>query len=186
MYFFDVMSTLIYDPFLRDVPKGMGMSLHDFLSDKDGTAWIDFEKGLIDEEGFAKRFSKDGRQAYAMRDIIWENYRWIDGMKELLQSLRAQGAVICTLSNYPIWYEELDSRMNLSEFVDHHFVSYRIGHRKPSAQTYQIPLQKMQCDPKDAIFIDDREVNCAAARELGMKGIRFYHTQKLKEDLCLI
>ena len=52
MYFFDVMSTLIYDPFLHDVPKGLGMSLHDFLSDKDGTAWIDFEKGLIDHIGF--------------------------------------------------------------------------------------------------------------------------------------
>jgi len=186
MFFFDVMSTLIYDPFLQDVPKGMGMSLHDFLSDKDGLAWIDFEKGLIDEAGFAARFSKDGKQAYAMRDIIWANYRWIDGMQDLLRALRQKGHTLCTLSNYPDWYEQLDAQMQLSDFVDHHFVSYRIGYRKPNPLSYQIPLKEMQCDPKDAIFIDDREGNCAAARALGMRGIRFYNAPQLQEELCMI
>jgi HAD superfamily hydrolase (TIGR01509 family) len=183
MYFFDVMSTLIYDPFLRDVPKEMGLSLRGFLADKDRFAWIDFELGTIDEKGFAQRFSSDGKQAYLMRDIIWKNYRWIEGIPELLTNLRAKGHTICTLSNYPVWYQELDKRMGLSQYVDHHFVSYQIGVRKPALDAYRIPLKTMNCDPRDAIFIDDRLENCTAAQSLGIRAIQFQNTTQLLEEL---
>ena len=182
-YFFDVMSTLIYDPFLIDVPKELNQDVRTFLSDKDRYAWIDFEMGNIDEAEFARRFSKDGKQAYIMRDIIWANYRWIDGMKELLISLREQGHTICTLSNYPTWYHELDRRVSLSPFIDHHFVSYQLHARKPNKKAYTIPLNTMKCSPKQAIFIDDRKENCDAANELGIRAILFHNAAQLKEEL---
>ena len=182
-YFFDVMSTLIYDPFLIDVPKELNQNLQTFLSDKDRYAWIDFEMGDIDEQEFARRFSKDGKQAYIMRDIIWSNYRWIDGMKELLISLRKEGHTICTLSNYPTWYHELDRRVSLSSYVDHHFVSYRLRARKPNPKAYTIPMSKVQCTPEQAIFIDDRKENCDAAQQLGIRGIVFQNAAQLIEVL---
>ena len=182
-YFFDVMSTLIYDPFLIDVPRELNQDLRTFLSDKDRYAWIDFELGDIDEAEFARRFSKDGKQAYAMRDIIWANYRWLDGMKELLISLREQGNTICTLSNYPTWYHELDRRVSLSPYVDHHFVSYKLRARKPSPKAYTIPLETVKCTPEQAIFIDDRKENCEAAQALGIRAILFQNAIQLKEEL---
>jgi FMN hydrolase / 5-amino-6-(5-phospho-D-ribitylamino)uracil phosphatase len=182
-YFFDVMSTLIYDPFLIDVPKELNQDLRTFLSDKDRYAWIDFELGNIDEAEFARRFSADGTQAYTMRDIIWNRYRWLDGMQELLLSLRAQGHTICTLSNYPSWYHELDRRVQLSNYVDHHFVSYKLRARKPSPEAYTIPLKTMKCTPEHAIFIDDRPENCEAAQRLGIRAIQFHNAPQLKEEL---
>ena len=182
-YFFDVMSTLIYDPFLIDVPRELNQDLRAFLSDKDGSAWIEFELGNIDEAEFARRFSKDGTQAYIMRDIIWSRYRWLEGMKELLISLREQGNTICTLSNYPTWYHELDRRVELSPYIDHHFVSYQLRARKPSPQAYTIPLETMKCTPQHAIFIDDRKENCDAAQKLGIRAILFQNATQLKEEL---
>ncbi|MEC7987174.1 MAG: HAD family phosphatase [Myxococcota bacterium] len=183
VYLFDVMSTLVYDPFLKDVPKAFGISLSDFFRGKDRYAWVDFENNLIDEAGFAKRFSSDGQAAYRMRDVIFENYRWNEGMKELLISLRAEGHTLCTLSNYPVWYEFLDDKVGLSQHMDHSFVSYRMGVRKPDPLAYTIPLNTLNIDAKDAIFIDDRFENCAAARLLGMRAIQFQNIDQLLEEL---
>lgn len=46
---FDIMDTLVRDPFYQDVPAFFGMSLKELIDCKHPTAWIEFEKGLIDE-----------------------------------------------------------------------------------------------------------------------------------------
>ena len=182
-YFFDVMNTLIYDPFFSDVPKKLNRTLREFLADKDRYAWIEFELGTLTETEFAKRFSTDGNQAYMMRDILFAHYRWLDGMKEILSDLRTHGHRICTLSNYPIWYEVLNTKMDLSSFVDQHFVSYQIGSRKPDPKAYLYPLKAMNCQPDKAVFIDDRKENCDAASALGIHSILFHNADQLRREL---
>ena len=183
MYFlFDVMSTLIYDPFFVDVPRAFQTSLSTFLKNKDRFAWIDFESNRIDEQGFAQRFSPDPTDALRMREAIFANYRWLDGMKKLLQQLRAQGHSISTLSNYPCWYEELRARMELDSFVDHHFVSYQIEARKPDVQIYAHVLRTLEIDADQAVFIDDRAENVHAAQSLGITSFCFEDAQKLQQQ----
>ena len=183
MYFlFDVMSTLIYDPFFVDVPRAFGVSLKEFLKDKNRYAWIDFESGSIDEQEFARRFSPQPDDAFRMREAIFSGYRWIDGMQELLQILRAQGHSIATLSNYPSWYDVLNQRMCIDSFVDQHFVSYRIQARKPDAQIYHYVLQKIGVEANQAVFIDDREENVSAARSLGMSAFLFSSAETLQKE----
>ena len=46
---FDIMDTLVRDPFYEDVPAFFGMSLKELIDCKHPTAWAEFEKGLIDE-----------------------------------------------------------------------------------------------------------------------------------------
>ncbi|RDY01813.1 Flavin mononucleotide hydrolase 1, chloroplatic [Mucuna pruriens] len=58
---FDIMDTLVRDPFYQDVPAFFGMSLKELLDCKHPTAWLEFEKGLIDEMELARKFFKDGR-----------------------------------------------------------------------------------------------------------------------------
>eukprot|EP00268_Persea_americana_P025644 TRINITY_DN24982_c0_g1_i1.p2 TRINITY_DN24982_c0_g1~~TRINITY_DN24982_c0_g1_i1.p2 ORF type:complete len:155 (+),score=41.67 TRINITY_DN24982_c0_g1_i1:34-465(+) len=58
---FDVMDTLVRDPFYQDVPAFFGMPMKELLETKHPTAWIEFEKGLINEMELAKKFFKDGR-----------------------------------------------------------------------------------------------------------------------------
>ena len=47
---FDVMSTLVYDPFWKDLPEALNMDLKTWLMDKDRHAWVEFEKGNIHNE----------------------------------------------------------------------------------------------------------------------------------------
>ncbi|KAA8538920.1 hypothetical protein F0562_025612 [Nyssa sinensis] len=46
---FDVMDTIVRDPFYQDVPAFFRMSLKELIECKHPTAWIEFEKGLINE-----------------------------------------------------------------------------------------------------------------------------------------
>ncbi|KAB1209517.1 hypothetical protein CJ030_MR6G007363 [Morella rubra] len=46
---FDIMGTIVRDPFYEDVPAFFGMSLKELVECKHPTAWIQFEKGIIDE-----------------------------------------------------------------------------------------------------------------------------------------
>ncbi|KAL0552026.1 hypothetical protein IC582_011119 [Cucumis melo] len=58
---FDIMDTLVRDPFYDDVPAFFRMPMEELLELKDPTVWIEFEKGLIDEAELEKRFFKDER-----------------------------------------------------------------------------------------------------------------------------
>ena len=59
---FDVMSTLVYDPFMVDLPAFLGMSFDELLASKHPTAWMEFERGEIDEATYLDKFFADGPQ----------------------------------------------------------------------------------------------------------------------------
>ena len=172
-FLFDVMGTLIYDPFFREVPRVLQQPLMEFLKDKDRYAWIDFESGTIDEAGFINRFSARPDDAIRMREIIFTHYRWLEGMRSLLQELSEQGHTICTLSNYPSWYTVLRRKMNLDAVVQHHFVSYELGVRKPKPQIYHKVLNRLEIEPHEAVFVDDRLENVTAAQKVGIHAYHF-------------
>lgn len=46
---FDIMDTVVRDPFYKDIPAFFGMSFNELIDCKNPTSWIEFEKGLIDE-----------------------------------------------------------------------------------------------------------------------------------------
>jgi hypothetical protein len=43
------MDTIVRDPFYKDIPAFFQMSFNQLIDSKHPTAWIEFEKGLIDE-----------------------------------------------------------------------------------------------------------------------------------------
>ena len=102
---FDVMSTLVYDPFYVDLPNAFHCSLRELLRGRDRTAWIEFERGEITQEQFFQRFfgARAEIDGAKMLSVMLNNYRYLDGIEELLLALRGK-AVLTTLSNYPIWF----------------------------------------------------------------------------------
>src|SRR5690606_39387774 len=57
----DVMDTLVYDPFRREIPAFFGLTLPELLAQKHPTAWVRFEHGELDEEALFASFFADGR-----------------------------------------------------------------------------------------------------------------------------
>jgi len=54
--------------------------------------------------------------------------------------------------------------------------------RKPNPEAFKLILKKMNVLPEQTIFVDDKQENVNAARELGIKAVLFVNNQKLKEE----
>ena len=182
---FDVMSTLVYDPFPTEMLAFFGLTLPQMTAQRHPTAWVDFESGKLGEDEFYEIFLAgdpmiDGD---AMRRMLQDTYCYIPGMEELLGSLKAQGVPMHAVSNYPVWFELIEQKLGLSRYLDHAFVSHDMGVRKPAPQAYVIPAETLGVRPSDCIFVDDREANCAGARGVGMRAVRFESAPHLARAL---
>lgn len=181
----DVMSTLVRDPFYVDIPAFFGMSLARLLEEKDPTAWLDFEHGTIEEEDLFERFFRDRRRidGPGLRSVTFAGYRLLPGIVPLLSELRGAGIEMHALSNYPVWYHEIEARTRLSRFLSWSFVSCDMGHRKPDPSAYLLPLERLGADPSEVVFVDDNERNVEAASALGIESIRFTGAEDLRSQL---
>jgi HAD superfamily hydrolase (TIGR01509 family) len=182
----DVMGTLVHDPFFVEVPQFFGMPLHELIAVKHPTSWLRFEHGEIDEaqvirEFFADRRSFDGE---GLKAAMRSAYRFLPGIEPLLQQLHAAGVPMHALSNYSQWYELIEEAVSLSRWVQWSFVSCKTGVRKPAAAAYEAALAALGVPASQCLFIDDREVNCEGARAVGMHAVRFTSVTALEPELA--
>ncbi|XP_013590433.1 PREDICTED: uncharacterized protein LOC106298842 [Brassica oleracea var. oleracea] len=182
---FDVMDTIVRDPFYQDIPAFFGMPMKVLLECKHPTAWIEFEKGLIDEDELARKFFIDGRDfdLEGLKDCIRSGYSYLDGMQELLQALRDDNLEIHAFTNYPIWYKMIEDKLKLSAYLSWTFCSCITGKRKPDPEFYLEVVEHLGVEPCDCVFIDDRPSNVKCAVEIGMRGLCFENADSLRKDL---
>jgi FMN hydrolase / 5-amino-6-(5-phospho-D-ribitylamino)uracil phosphatase len=171
----DVMGTLVVDPFYEVMPAFFDMTLEQLVRVKHPTAWTRFERGELAEPDFLAIFFADGRpyDSAGFTARVRESYRWIEGMESLLEALHSRGVEMHTLSNYPEWFTWIEERLGLSRYVSWSFVSCRTGIRKPDAAAFRLAARELRREPGDCLFIDDQPRNCEAARGSGMRAIHF-------------
>ena len=182
---FDVMDTLVVDPFYTVFPAFFGAPLREVLRQKNPNAWPAFERGELTEAQYRARAFVDGR-AYdydGMTAQIFAAYRFVDGMEALLGALAEAGAKMHILSNYPVWYRQIEARLSLSRFLPWTFVSCETGVRKPDAEAYLGPARRLGVSVDQLVLIDDRAQNCDAARALGLDAILFEGAVPLRAAL---
>jgi HAD superfamily hydrolase (TIGR01509 family) len=180
----DVMDTLVRDPFREVMPAFFGMTLDELLLAKHPSAWGHFERGQTTEREFLASFFRDGR-AYdtaAFIECIRRAYRWVDGMEPLLASMCARGRAMHVLSNYPAWYQWIEERLGVSRYVPWTFVSCRTRVRKPEPEAFLLAARALGVAPGECLLIDDRPQNCDAARAIGMEAIWFRGDAALLRD----
>lgn len=185
--FFDVMDTLVRDPFHHEMPAFFGMTKAELIAAKHPSAWVDFELGRIDEPRFLEIFMGEREwDRDAFRAEVRAAYRWLPGMRELLDDVRARPGrpTLHALSNYPPWYRWIDERCGLASRLDSAFLSYELGVRKPDPEAYLAPCRALGIAPADVLFVDDRGSNCDAARGLGLDAIEFEGAAPLRDALA--
>ncbi|RLM69978.1 uncharacterized protein C2845_PM17G07830 [Panicum miliaceum] len=183
---FDVMDTLVRDPFYHHIPAFFQMSMKELLESKHPTAWSEFEKGLIDENELAKKFFNDGRSfdLEGLKECMVRAYEYIDGVEDILCCLKKNNYEMHAFTNYPVWYQLIEDKLKLSKYLSWTFCSCRTGKRKPSPDFYLQAVDHLNVDPASCIFIDDRMVNIEAALSVGMVGLQFKNAEALRKDLC--
>jgi HAD superfamily hydrolase (TIGR01509 family) len=181
----DVMDTLVYNPFNREIPAFFGLSHAELARCKHPSAWADFERGELDEREYLRQSFADCRSFdhAAFKEMMRQAYRWIDGAEHLLKCLRGEGFEIHALSNYPIWYRTIEAELGLSRYLHWTFVSCRTGVRKPDPAAYWGAARALGREPGACLFIDDNLQNCRAAEAIGMPSIHFRDTDMLWAEL---
>ncbi len=183
--FFDVMDTLVYNPFAKEEPAFFGITHAELLRRKNPTSWVQFESGRITEAEYFRQYFADGSRFEEDRFLrcIREAYRWVEGMEELISDLRTRGIPMHTLSNYPIWYRDIENKLRVSRYVEWTFVSCQTGVRKPSREAYLGAATTLGRRLETCLLIDDGEENCEGAEAVGMPAIAFRGAEVLRGEL---
>jgi putative hydrolase of the HAD superfamily len=113
-------------------------------------------------------------------DHLHPNERLIDYMRALKE--RGYRMAICTNNVRewePLWRAKLPVEEIFSVIVDSGFV----GLRKPEPEIYALTLERLGVPAGAALFVDDIELNCDAARAMGMHAVWFRSTDQAIEEI---
>ena len=115
VFLFDVLDTLVRDPFYQAVPAFFGMSLEELFTVKHPSAWVEFERGERTEEEYLRDFFRDRREVdgAGLRRVMVEHYDWLPGMESLLGELAGSPATLHAFSNYPVWYRWIEDKLKV-------------------------------------------------------------------------
>jgi putative hydrolase of the HAD superfamily len=119
----------------------------------------------IELHGFGERYFEH----------LHPNARMIDYMRELKR--RGYKLAICT-NNVREWEQLWRAKLPVDEIFDEVVDSAFVGSRKPEPRIYEITLERLQVPAGATLFIDDVELNCTAARELGLSAVWFRSTEQ--------
>lgn len=103
------------------------------------------------------------------------NERLIGYMRELRD--RGYKMAICT-NNVREWEQLWRAKLPVDEIFELVVDSAFVGARKPERRIFDITLERLGVDAQSSLLIDDVEINCAAAQELGITAVRFHSTEQ--------
>ena len=162
------------------------------ITERDGSnPLFELETGRLSEATFMSRLSEElsviRGDAVALDDFgeryfrhLQPNERVIDYMRRLRE--RGYKLAICT-NNVREWEVRWRAMLPVDEIFDVVVDSAFVGSRKPEPRFYEVALERLGVSPEASLFIDDVDVNCDGARQLGMQAIRFRSTDQAIEAI---
>jgi putative hydrolase of the HAD superfamily len=162
----------------EELAKGMAK-----VAEEDGRhPLFELETGRLSEADFLSKVTDALEPALGHRpelhrfreiyfDALHPNQPMIDLMREAKQRGYRMGLLTNNVREWePLWRTMLPVDEIFEVVVDSGFV----GCRKPDREIYDLTLERMGgLDPRECLFIDDTDVNCDAARELGMSAVHY-------------
>ncbi|MGZ4182113.1 MAG: HAD family hydrolase [Solirubrobacteraceae bacterium] len=152
---------------------------------------VELETGRLSEtqflDGLGRELTQQLGRPVSMHDFgerFFEHLHPNDRMLEFMRGLRDRGYKLGICTNNvrewdPMWRAKLPVDEIFPVVVDSAFV----GSRKPEPRIYEITLERLGVSAQAALLIDDIEVNCTAARDLGMRAVWFRDTDQAIADI---
>jgi epoxide hydrolase-like predicted phosphatase len=146
----------------------------------------ELEKGNLTEAGFLQKLGDSLEPVLGHRpelhrfseiyfDALHPNEPMIELMREAKEGGHRMGMLTNNVREWePLWRSMLPVDEIFEVVVDSGFV----GCRKPDREIYEITLERLGVTSEECLFIDDIDVNCDAARELGMSAVHYQHNDQ--------
>ena len=166
------------------------------ISERDGAHPLyELEKGHLTEHEFLQGLRVElavelghEPELHDFKEIYFQALNPNEEMIAEMRAAREAGFRMALLTNNvrewePLWRSMLPVDEIFELVVDSAFV----GMRKPEPEIYQLTLERIRAHDvgelgdlefSECLFIDDFDVNCVAARELGMSAVRFAHNDQ--------
>jgi putative hydrolase of the HAD superfamily len=155
----------------------------------------ELEKGNVSEAEFLKKLGDalapqigHRPELHRFREIYFDALHPNEPMIELMREAKAAGRRMALLTNNvrewePLWRGMLPVDEIFEVVVDSGFV----GCRKPDHEIYELTLERIgEVSAEECLFIDDADVNCDAAAELGMAAVHYRHNDQAIPEIRTI
>jgi len=169
-------------------PFGVDEYLFATLWDKNRGA---FDRGDLTPETYWSMLAEDAgakidatqlKQVCELDLEMWGNAN--EEMVDWLRQLGRGGIKTALLSNiHPKMIAYVKKNFDWLELFDFTTFSAEVRLIKPDHAIYEHTLRGLGVKAEDALFVDDREINVRAAREVGINAVRFQSVGQLREDL---
>lgn len=131
-------------------------------------AYLDVSLGTISPDEFWNRV----RVPADLEDEFLLRHRLSSGVVELLKWCSdIEVPVWCLSNDVGRWSQKLRARLDIEVYLQGSIISADLGLRKPDRQIYEALIEASGFPVEKLLFVDDREQNVLAARELGIESI---------------
>jgi putative hydrolase of the HAD superfamily len=115
---------------------------------------------------------------------FFEHLHANERMIEYMRELRARGykLAICT-NNVREWEARWRALLPVDEIFDVVVDSAFVGIRKPEPEIYRLTLDRLGVAAADSLLIDDVELNCQGARDVGIAAVWFRTDEQAIADV---
>ena len=97
----------------------------------------------------------------------------IDGMREVVEELRARGVPVYLLSNIGRDFAAHEDAVPILRLTDGHIYSSLCGMTKPDPAIFRYAAAQFGHAPEECLFVDDLPKNTEGARRAGMRSYTF-------------
>ena len=165
-------------------PGVLAMALHNAAEERGEHPLYALEKGEMTEAEFIAAVQAQLPPEIPLdgfREIYFSHLHPNEPMIDLMRELRDRGLRMAMLTNNvrewePLWRAKLPVDEIFEVVVDSAFV----GMRKPEREIYELTLERLGdgIHAEDCVFVDDLDVNCAMAAELGMTAVQYVSAEQ--------
>jgi putative hydrolase of the HAD superfamily len=171
--------------------EALGKAMMAVASRDGANPLFELELGRMTEARFLSSLSQELTsqlkrpiQLDSFGERYFENLHPNHAMIGLMRQLRERGyrMAICT-NNVREWEPLWRSKLPVGEIFDVVVDSAFVGTRKPERRIYEITLERLEVAAPNALLVDDIEINCRAAAELGMTTVHFRTNKQAIEEI---
>jgi putative hydrolase of the HAD superfamily len=150
--------------------------------------WIELDRGTLGrDEAIRRAAQRSGIAEAEIRKLLLAVPPSLVPFPEtvdLLYRLKARGVPLYCLSNMHFAsIEHLEREHKFFEVFSGKVISCRLNLCKPENAIYEHALKTYGLKPRDTVFIDDVDVNVAAAAALGIRTIQFQNAAQCEREL---
>ena len=162
-------------------------SLMMLFSNSPKTLGRDIRLGLITMDDFEREFAKEikisSEKIQLIRHLWFSCYAMNYKMEDIIKQLKDKFRLVIFSGNIRERIEYLDKRYHFLQYFHDTVFSFDYQLNKEDVEFYDELLKHLDCEPHEALIIDDEKINIEKAESIGLNTILYYYTEQLVDEL---